>query len=112
MATGGEAAHAKVRGDIAFPHPTDATLVISTAIGSGETQEVPTSTSSVIWRDAAGAWHFDRVDREDASKVRHHYTGLLASDLAQAVDQALADPCFALDPILKAIHDLVDDLRE
>jgi hypothetical protein len=92
-----DAQHAALRGPYAMPHPADADVMITTVIGPGETQETPTSTSSAIWRDGDGRWWFDRVDRRPGDE-RIHSGGRLAADLAQAVDRALADPCFALEP--------------
>ncbi|MFA5963233.1 MAG: hypothetical protein WC804_04365 [Sphingomonas sp.] len=92
-----DAQHAAIRGRYAMPHAGDADVMITTVIGPGETQQTPTSTSSAIWRDHEGRWWFDRVDRRLGDE-RIHSNGRLAADLAQAVDRALADPCFALEP--------------
>jgi hypothetical protein len=109
-------AHARIRGPVPYPAIEDSTLILS-AIGSPSiTQDQPTYTSSILWRDSLGHWLMDRVNFIDPMDIpvppdrppytpeevsalqRRHSAGPLAADLASELDAALADRCFALEP--------------
>jgi hypothetical protein len=108
--------HRRIRGPWPLPDLGRAEIVIDIAIGSGETQEFPTSTSSFVWREPGGAWQVDRIDyvfasppppppgsppmsAEDlARSMRPATRGPLSREQAEAIDRVLADPCFAIQP--------------
>jgi hypothetical protein len=118
-----EAAHREIRGGGELPLAEAAQVMLVTMAGPGETQSVPTHTSSVVWLDEAGAWRFDRVDyalrpvqpkpppagwdgspyagwtaEEEQELRRTRTSGVLAPGLAAAIERGLADPCFASQP--------------
>ena len=111
-----DAEHRMIRGPWPIPDLSRAEIAIDIAIGPGETQEYPTSTSSFVWREPGGAWQVDRVDsintppdppppgapgmtREDIDRAMHPVTrGPLSAEQAATIDRILADPCFAIQP--------------
>lgn len=119
-----EAAHQEIRGGGELSLATPAQVMLVTAAGPGETQSVPTHTSSVVWLDDAGVWRFDRVDyapgqplppkppppnwdgspysgwtrAEEQEMRRTRSSGVLAPSQSTAIERGLADPCFALQP--------------
>jgi len=98
--------HVTVRGpEFEFQRPEGAEIILSMVMGSGETQSVPTSTSSYVWRVPGGPWLFDRVDdRVGIQPRRKRSSGELNPELAASIDEALADPCFQLQPSLMPIN--------
>ncbi|MEA3037068.1 MAG: hypothetical protein QOH04_2845 [Sphingomonadales bacterium] len=123
-----DARHARTRGPLGtFAAPADALVSIRLWAGPGETQEQPTETSSVVWKVGDGVWRVDRVDYittrdppprpppppgadshrpEYAPQSQAEYErlkrdvihGPLEPEQAAAIERALADPCFALQP--------------
>lgn len=63
------AAHARIRGPIPYPETEDSTLILSAIGAPSITQDQPTYTSSVLWRDSAGSWLLDRVDFIDPMDI-------------------------------------------
>jgi hypothetical protein len=111
------AEHRRIRGPRPLPDLGRAEIVLDVAIGPGETQEYPTSTSSFVWKEPGGAWQLNRVDQTSAppsplppgwgvamdaawneAAQRPLTEGPLGADQAQALDRLLADPCFAAQP--------------
>lgn len=110
------AAHARIRGPISYPAIADADIILSAIGAPSITQDQPTYTSSIIWRDNAGHWNMDRADFIDPMNIpmptgrpaytpdeisilqRRHSTGRLAASIANSLEAALADRCFALEP--------------
>lgn len=110
-----DAEHRRIRGPWPLPDLSRAEIAIDIAIGSGETQEYPTSTSSFVWREPGGQWQVDRVDSISASlpppppgtvmepgweeRAKRPVTrGPLSPPQAATIDRVLADPCFAIQP--------------
>jgi hypothetical protein len=110
-----EAEHRRIRGPWSLPDLSRAEIAIDIAIGSGETQEYPTSTSSFVWREPGGQWQVDRVDSISASlpppppgtvmepgweaRAKRPVTrGPLSPPQAATIDRVLSDPCFAIQP--------------
>ena len=114
--------HRRIRGPWPLPDLGRAEIVIDIAIGSGETQEYPTSTSSFVWREPGGRWQVDRVDHviasppppppgsppmteEDVARQMRPVTrGPISAGQAEAIERALADPCFAIQPDVTPFH--------
>ena len=117
----GEAArtefHRKIRGPIPIPDLARAEIVLSLAVGSGETQETPTSTSSFVWKEPGGEWQIDRVDwrmahepappepgqpapsAEDIEReARGQARGPLDQGRVKELEEGLNDPCLPLQP--------------
>jgi hypothetical protein len=110
------ARHREIRGSRGLPDLSRAEIVLDVAIGSGETQEIPTSTSSFVWKEPGGQWQISRVDYTSwppdplppgagvmdeawAEREQRPLTeGPLSPDQAEALDKVLADPCFAIQP--------------
>jgi hypothetical protein len=107
--------HRRIRGPWPLPDIGRAEIVIDIAIGPGETQQYPTSTSAFAWREPGGQWQVDRVDHVRASlpppppgavmeegweeRAKRPVTrGPLSPAQAATIDRVLADPCFAIQP--------------
>jgi hypothetical protein len=123
-----DARHAQTRGPYgAFAAPADAKTALRIWAGGSETQEHRTDTSSIVWLGADGIWRVNRVDHsssrpisprpppapdangvtplyvgwtadEEARLRRSAYAGVLEPQRAYAIEAALADPCFRLQP--------------
>lgn len=111
-----DAEHRMIRGPWPIPDLSRAEIAIDIAIGPGETQEYPTSTSAFVWREPGGQWQVDRVDsintppdppppgapgmtQDDIERAMHPLTrGPLSAEQAATIDRILADPCFAIQP--------------
>ena len=120
--------HARTRGPYAGTGaPEDAKIVLRIWAGPGETQETPTSTSSLVWLGADDVWRFHRVDHaatrppppkpppppgakganplyvpwtqdELERLARSESRGVLEPGQAYGVGSTLADPCFLIQP--------------
>jgi hypothetical protein len=120
--------HARTRGPYAgIGAPADAKIVLRIWAGPGETQETPTSTSSLVWLGANNVWRFHRVDHaatrsppvkpprlpnsdglfppyipwteaEMERLARNEYSGVLEPGQAYGIESTLADPCFLMQP--------------
>ncbi|TMJ19820.1 MAG: hypothetical protein E6G92_08645 [Alphaproteobacteria bacterium] len=117
-----DAEHRRIRGPWPLPDIGRAEIVIDIAIGPGETQEYPTSTSAFVWREPGGQWQVDRIDHISASlpslppgspvmteeeierAQRPATRGPLSASQAAAIDRVLADPCFAIQPDYTPFH--------
>jgi hypothetical protein len=121
--------HAGTRGPYAsaVAAPADAKIVLRIWAGPGETQEIPTETSSLVWLGADDVWRVHRVDfmptrppppkpppAPDSNGVNPPYVNWTADEVARmsreeikgpldpqqayGIEAALADPCFQLQP--------------
>lgn len=110
--------HVSIRGPYPMPDLSRAETALSLTVGGGETQEHPTSTSSFVWREKGGQWQIDRVDygytwpispphplsgivtdeKWHEEQRRNHFRGPLAAYHVRQIEEALADPCLALQP--------------
>jgi hypothetical protein len=120
--------HAQTRGPFAgIGAPADSKIVLRIWAGPGETQEIPTSTSSLVWLGSDDVWRFHRVDHAatrpppmkpppapDASGVAPPYVpwtrdelerfarsesaGVLDPGQSYGIESTLADPCFLIQP--------------
>jgi hypothetical protein len=109
--------HREIRGSHGLPDLSRAEIALDVAIGAGETQEVPTSTSSIVWKEPGGSWQISRVDYTTwpppplppnsgvtmdsawQEKAQRPLTeGPLSQSQAEALDKLLANPCFRAQP--------------
>ncbi|HEY5723830.1 MAG TPA: hypothetical protein VIT45_16080 [Allosphingosinicella sp.] len=123
-----DAQHAQTRGPFAsIGAAPDAKIVLRIWAGPGETQETPTSTSSLVWLGADDVWRFHRVNHAanrpppmkpppapDANGVappevpwtvdelelfsRDEIEGVLEPGQVEGIESTLADPCFLIQP--------------
>jgi hypothetical protein len=52
----------RIRGPLPFERPTDATAMLRAFGGGSETQQTPTDSVALVWRDAAGTWRFRKIN--------------------------------------------------
>lgn len=123
-----DAQHAQTRGPHAgMAAPPDAKIVLRIWAGPGETQETPTSTSSLVWLGRDDVWRFHRVDhaanrpppmkpppapnangvappyvpwtRDELERfARGQSSGVLDPGQVYGIESTLADPCFGIQP--------------
>ena len=104
---------ARIRGPLPFEHPADATVVLRAFGGRSETQDTPTDSVALVWRDAAGTWRFRKIDHRtiaqpppapgtqpvDVERFRRDtHEGVLSGGQAAALERLLADPCLDAEP--------------